>query len=73
MDLVPGTSPIYVTPYRMAPAELKELKTQLNDLYSRGFIRPSTSPWGASAVFAKKKDKTLRLCVDLPIAELGND
>ena len=64
MDLVPGTSPISVTPYRMAPAELKELKTQLNDLYSRGFIRPSTSPWGASAVFAKKKDKTLRLCVD---------
>ncbi|WP_375607632.1 reverse transcriptase family protein, partial [Bartonella sp. AC142YNZD] len=48
----------------MAPAELKELKIQLQDLSDKGFIRPSTSPWGAPVLFVQKKDGTLRLCID---------
>ena len=48
----------------MAPLELKELKTQLEELLSKDFIRPSTLPWGASVLFVKKKDGTLRLCID---------
>ena len=64
IDLVPGTVPISLQPYRMAPAELKELKTQLQELVDRGFIRPSISPWGASVLFVKKKDDTWRLCID---------
>ncbi|WKA06026.1 hypothetical protein VitviT2T_023954 [Vitis vinifera] len=48
----------------MAPLELKELKTQLDELLGKGFIRPSTSPWGAPVLFVKKKDGTLRLCID---------
>ena len=64
IDLVPGTSPISLPPYRMAPAELKELKTQLQELVDRGFIRPSISPWGAPVLFVKKKVYTLRLCID---------
>ena len=58
MDLVPGTAPISLPPYRMAPDELKELKTQLQVLVDRGFIRPNISPWGASVLFVKKKDDT---------------
>ena len=57
-------SPIFMTPHRMAPVELQELKVQIHELLDKGFIRPSTSPWGASVLFAKKKDKTLRLCND---------
>ncbi|OAY81215.1 Transposon Ty3-G Gag-Pol polyprotein [Ananas comosus] len=64
IDLVPGTTPISKAPYRMAPAELKELKAQLQDLLDKGFIRPSVSPWGAPVLFVKKKDGSLRLCVD---------
>ena len=64
IDLLPGTAPISQAPYRMAPAELKELKTQLQELVDKGFIRPSTSPWGAPVLFVKKKDGTLRLCID---------
>ena len=64
IDLQAGTSPISMAPHRMAPAELRELKTQLQELLDRGFIRPSTSPWGAPALFVKKKDGTLRLCID---------
>ena len=64
IELVPGTVPISIAPYRFAPAELKELKVQLQELLDKGFIRPSTSPWGASALFAKKKDGSLRLCID---------
>ena len=48
----------------MAPAELRELKSQLQELPENGFIRPSVSPWGATVLFAKKKDDTLRLCID---------
>ena len=61
---IPEVAPISKTPYRMAPAELRELKTQLEDLLRQGFIRSSTSPWGAPVLFVKKKDGTLRLCVD---------
>ena len=50
--------------FRLAPAELKELKEQLQELLDKGFIRPSTSPWGAPVLFVKKKDGTLRLCID---------
>ena len=64
IDLVPDTAPISLSPYRMAQAELKELKTQLQELVDRGFIRPSISPWGASVLFVKKKDDTWRLCID---------
>ena len=52
-----------MTPHRMTPIELQELKVQIQDLLDRGFIRPNTSPWGTSVLFAKKKDKTLRLCI----------
>ncbi|EOY32328.1 Uncharacterized protein TCM_040115 [Theobroma cacao] len=56
IDLLPGTAPISIPPYRMAPAELKELKVQLQELVDKGFIRPSISPWGAPILFVKKKD-----------------
>ena len=64
IDLVPGAAPVSKTPYRMAPAELKELKVQLQDLLERGFIIESDSPWGAPVLFVKKKDGSLRLCID---------
>ena len=64
IELHLGTSPISMTPHRMVPIELQELKVQIQDLLDRDFIRPSTSPWGARVLFAKKKDKTLRLCID---------
>ena len=64
IDLIPGTEPISIPSYRMAPAELRELKAQLEELLSKGFIRPSISPWGAPVLFVKKKDGSLRLCID---------
>ena len=64
IELHLGTSPISMSSHRMAPVELQELRVQLHELLDKGFIRPSTSPWGASVLFAKKKDKTLRLCID---------
>ena len=64
IELHPGTSPISMTPPRMAPVELQELRVQLQELLDKGFIRPSTSPLGAPVLFAKKKNKTLRLCID---------
>ena len=64
IEIHPGTSPISMTPLRMAPVELQELRVQLQELLDKGFIRPSTSPWGAPVLFVKKKDKTLRLCID---------
>ena len=64
IDLIPGTEPISIPPYRMAPAELRELKAQLEELLSKGFIQPSISPWGAPVLFVKKKDRSLRLCID---------
>jgi hypothetical protein len=64
IELKPGTAPISRRLYRMPPNELAELKTQLQDLLEKGFIRPSSSPWGCPAIFVKKKDQTLRMCVD---------
>ncbi|KAA0063793.1 pol protein [Cucumis melo var. makuwa] len=64
IELEPGTAPISRAPYRMAPAELKELKVQLQELLDKGFIRPSVSPWGAPVLFVKKKDGSMRLCID---------
>ena len=57
IDLIPRTEPIYIPLYRMAPAELRELKAQLEELLSKGFIRLSISPWGAPVLFVKKKKK----------------
>jgi hypothetical protein len=64
IELQPGTAPISKRPYRMPPAELAELKKQLQELLDKGFIRPSTSPWGCPTLFVKKKDESLRMCVD---------
>ena len=64
IELHLGTSLISMTPHSMTPIELQELRVQLQELLDKGFIRPSTSPWGASVLFSKKKDKTLRLCID---------
>ena len=57
IELHPSTSPISMTPHRMEPVELQELRVQLQELLDKGFIRPSTSPWGAPVLFTKKKDK----------------
>ena len=64
IELIPGTKPISIPPYKMAPTEFKELKAQLEELLSKGFIRPSSSLWGAPVLFVKKKDGSLRLCID---------
>jgi hypothetical protein len=64
IELKPGTTPISGRSYRMPPNELAELKTQLQDLLDKGFVIPSSSPWGCLAIFVKKKDQTLRMCVD---------
>ena len=64
IDLVPSATPISKAPYRLSPAELKELKQQLQELTESGFVRPSTSPWGASVLFVKKKDSSMRMCID---------
>jgi hypothetical protein len=64
IELKPGMAPISRRSYRMPPNELAELKIQLQDLLEKGFIRPSSSPWGCHAIFVKKKDQTLRMCVD---------
>ncbi|XP_056168682.1 uncharacterized protein LOC130138489 [Syzygium oleosum] len=64
IELAPGTEPISKAPYRMALSELKELKVQMQELLDKGFIRPSASPWGAPVLFVRKKDGSLRLCID---------
>ncbi|TYJ99713.1 ty3-gypsy retrotransposon protein [Cucumis melo var. makuwa] len=64
IELEPDTAPISRAPYRMAPAELKGLKVQLQELLDKGFIRPSVSPWGAPVLFVKKKDGSMRHCFD---------
>ena len=64
IDLIPGTGPISMAPYRMSPLELSELKKQLEDMMEKQFIRPSVSPWGAPVLLVKKKDGSMRLCVD---------
>jgi hypothetical protein len=64
IKLQPGTTPISKRPYRMPPTKLAELKRQLQELLDKGFIRPSTSPWGCPALFVKMKDESLRLFID---------
>ncbi|GJU16072.1 putative reverse transcriptase domain-containing protein [Tanacetum coccineum] len=64
IDFVLGTAPVARAPYRLAPSEMKELSDQLQELSDKGFIRPSSSPWGASVLFVKKKDGSFRMCID---------
>ncbi|GJW12943.1 putative reverse transcriptase domain-containing protein [Tanacetum coccineum] len=64
IDLVPGAAPVARAPYRLAPSEMKELSEQLQELSDKGFIRPSSSPWGAPVLFVKKKDRSFRMCID---------
>jgi len=64
IDLIPGVGPISIAPYRMSSVELVELKKQVEDLLAKQFVRPSVSPWGAPVLLVKKKDGTMRLCVD---------
>nr|GFB45987.1 putative reverse transcriptase domain-containing protein [Tanacetum cinerariifolium] len=64
IDLVPGTAPVARAPYRLAPSEMKKLEKPLQELSEKGFIHPSSSPWGASVLFVKKKDGSFRLCID---------
>nr|GEV62376.1 putative reverse transcriptase domain-containing protein [Tanacetum cinerariifolium] len=64
IDLVPGAAPVARASYRLAPSEMKELAEQLKDLSNKGFIRPSSSPWGALVLFVKKKDGSFRMCID---------
>nr|GFA73106.1 putative reverse transcriptase domain-containing protein [Tanacetum cinerariifolium] len=78
IDLVLGAAPVARAPYRLALAEMQELSTQLQELSDRGFIRPSSSPWGALVLFVKKKDRYFRMCInyhhsspDLPSTSVG--
>ncbi|KAI3769855.1 hypothetical protein L6452_00969 [Arctium lappa] len=64
IDLLPGAAPITRAPYILAPSEMKEMMSQLQELLDKGFIRPSTSPWGAPVLFVKKKDGSMRMCID---------
>ncbi|GJV94024.1 putative reverse transcriptase domain-containing protein [Tanacetum coccineum] len=64
IDLVPGATHVSRAPYRLAPSEMKELAEQLQELTDKGFIRPSSSPWGAPVLFVKKKDGSFRMCID---------
>jgi hypothetical protein len=64
IELKPSIAPIYKTPFRMATPELAELKEHIMELLEKGFILPSSSPWGAPVIFVLKKDGTQRLCVD---------
>ncbi|GKD75720.1 putative nucleotidyltransferase, ribonuclease H [Tanacetum coccineum] len=64
IELVPGAIPVAKSPYRLAPSKMEELLGQLKDLQDKGFIRPSSSPWGAPVLFVKKKDGSFRMCID---------
>ena len=64
IELASGTEPISRAPYKMAPAELKELKVKMEEMVNKGFVRSSMSPWGAPVLFVKKKDGSMRLCID---------
>ncbi|GKF57752.1 putative reverse transcriptase domain-containing protein, partial [Tanacetum coccineum] len=64
INLVPGATPVVRAPYRLAPSKMKELAEQLQELTDKGFIRPSSSPWGAPVLFVKKKDGSFRMCID---------
>ncbi|GKA28014.1 putative reverse transcriptase domain-containing protein [Tanacetum coccineum] len=64
IDLVPGVAPVAQAPYRLAPSEMKELVEQLQELSDKGFIRPSSSPWGSPVLFVKKKDGSFCICIN---------
>nr|GEW79654.1 hypothetical protein [Tanacetum cinerariifolium] len=64
IDLIPGVTPVVRAPYRLAPSEIKELSEQLQEISNKGFIRPSSLPWGAPVLFVKKKDGSFRMCID---------
>ncbi|GJU98722.1 putative reverse transcriptase domain-containing protein [Tanacetum coccineum] len=64
IDLVPGVAPVARAPYSLAPSELQELSTQLQELFDKGFIRLSSSHWGAPVLFVKKKDGSFRMCIE---------
>ncbi|GKC50297.1 putative reverse transcriptase domain-containing protein [Tanacetum coccineum] len=64
IDLIPGVAPVARAPYRFAPSEMKELSEQLQELSNKGFIRPSSSPWGTPVLFVKKKEGSFRMCID---------
>nr|GEY22423.1 retrotransposable element Tf2 [Tanacetum cinerariifolium] len=64
IDLMPRVAPVTRAPYRLAPSEMKELSDQLQELFDKGFIRPSSSPWGSPVLFVKKKDGSFRMCID---------
>nr|GEY84198.1 putative reverse transcriptase domain-containing protein [Tanacetum cinerariifolium] len=64
IDLVPGAAPVTRAPYRLAPSKMKEMLDQLKELSDKGFIRPSSLPWGAPILFVKKKDGSFRMCID---------
>jgi len=64
IDLVRGTKSVSMAPYRMSTSELAELKKQLEELLAKKFVRPSVSPWGAPVLLVKKKDGSMRLCID---------
>ncbi|GJT38933.1 putative reverse transcriptase domain-containing protein [Tanacetum coccineum] len=64
IELIPRAVPIAKSPYRLEPSELEELSGKLKELQDKGFIRPSSSPWGASSLFVKKKDGSFRMCID---------
>jgi hypothetical protein len=64
IELQPGTALVVNSPYKMTREELAELKIRLKDLLDKGYIRPSSSPWGCPALFVKKMDEALHLCVD---------
>ncbi|GJR66651.1 putative reverse transcriptase domain-containing protein [Tanacetum coccineum] len=64
IDLMPGAAPVARASYRLAPSEMKGLSEQLEELSDKGFIRPSSSPWGAPVLFVKKKDGSFRMCID---------
>ncbi|GJT72178.1 putative reverse transcriptase domain-containing protein [Tanacetum coccineum] len=64
IDLIPGAAPVARAPYQLASSEMKELLEQLQELSDKGFIRPTSSPWGAPVLFVKKKDGSFRMCID---------
>nr|GEY34669.1 putative reverse transcriptase domain-containing protein [Tanacetum cinerariifolium] len=64
INLIPGVAPVARAPYRLAPSEMKELSDQLQELSDKGFIRPSSSPWGAPVLSVKKKDGSFRMCIN---------
>jgi len=64
IDVTLGVAPISKAPYRMTPAELKKLKIEFGELLEKGYIKPSTSPWGAQVLCVQKNDGSLRLCRD---------